>query len=220
MQIALALYDRFTALDIVGPFQVLAELPGATVTFVAEQPGPVLDHTRSLSLVASASFEETSAPDVIVVPGGFADPTSADDDPLVSWIRDVHPTTTWTASVCTGSLYLARAGLLDGVDATCHWGALDLLGTLGAVPSTDRVVIRGKVATAAGVSAGIDLGLTLAAELAGDDVAKAIQLGIEYDPQPPFDAGTPAKAGPEIIELVAAILLDPDRQDDAATAAP
>jgi putative intracellular protease/amidase len=218
MQIALALYDRFTALDIVGPFQVLAELPSATTTFVAERPGPVLDHTRSLSLVATASFDDTPTPDVIVVPGGFADPTGSDDDPVVRWIRDVHPTTTWTTSVCTGSLYLARAGVLDGVDATCHWGALDLLGTLGAVPSSDRVVIRGKVATAAGVSAGIDLGLTLAAEIAGEDVAKAIQLAIEYDPQPPFDAGSPAKAGPEIIGVVAEILLDPARTEERASA--
>jgi len=216
MQIALALYDRFTALDIVGPFQVLAELPAATTTFVAEQRGPVLDHTRSLSLVATAGFDEMAAPDVIVVPGGFADPNMSDDDAVVQWIRDVHPATTWTTSVCTGSLYLARAGVLDGIEATCHWGALDLLGSLGAIPSADRVVIRGKIATAAGVSAGIDLGLTLAAEIAGEDVAKAIQLAIEYDPQPPFDAGSPAKAGPELVELMAAILLDPERTTERA----
>jgi transcriptional regulator GlxA family with amidase domain len=215
MQIALALYDRFTALDIVGPFQVLTELPGARTTFVAEQRGPVLDHTRTLSITATATFDETSAPDVIVVPGGFADATSADAEPVIQWIRDVHPATTWTTSVCTGSLYLARAGVLDGVEAASHWGALDLLGSLGAVPSNERVVIRGKVATAAGVSAGIDLGLTLAAELAGIDIAKAIQLAIEYDPRPPFDAGSPAKAGPEIVEVLATILLDPAGLDDA-----
>ncbi|MBH0777822.1 DJ-1/PfpI family protein [Nocardia bovistercoris] len=208
MQIAFALYDRFTALDIIGPFQVLAEIPGVTATFVAEKPGPVRDHTGALSLVATASFDETTAPRMIVVPGGLVDPNGA-DDPVVRWIRAVHPTTTWTASVCTGSIYLARAGVLDGIEATSHWGSLEQLASLGAVPSAERVVIRGRIATAAGVSAGIDLGLTLAARLAGADVAKAIQLAIEYDPQPPFDAGSPAKAGPEIMELVMSTLHDP-----------
>ena len=193
MQIALALYDRFTALDIVGPFQVLAELPGAECVFVAEAPGPVLDHTGVLSMVATAAFDEVTAPDIVVVPGGLADGDATPDDPMVRWIRAVHPTTTWTTSVCTGSIYLALAGLLDGVDATCHWSDLEHLGELGAVPTSERVVIRGKVATAAGVSSGIDLGLTLAAELCGDDVARAVQLAIEYDPEPPFDAGSPRR---------------------------
>nr|WP_157108638.1 DJ-1/PfpI family protein [Aldersonia kunmingensis] len=179
---------------------------------------PVKTGTRPhpRAVVATAGFDEMSARDVIVVPGGFADPTGTDDDPLVRWLRDVHPTTTWTTSVCTGSLYLARAGVLDGIDAACHWGALEVLGSLGAVPSSDRVVIRGKVATAAGISSGIDLGLTLAARLAGEDVAKAIQLAIEYDPQPPFDAGSPAKAGSEVIALVAEILLDSASSEEPA----
>jgi len=212
MQIALALYDRFTALDIVGPFQVLAELPGAECAFVAETPGPVLDHTGALSMVATASFAEVTAPDIVVVPGGLADGDATPDDPMVQWIRAVHPTTTWTTSVCTGSIYLALAGLLDGVDATCHWSDLEHLGELGALPTSERVVIRGRVATAAGVSSGIDLGLTLAAELCGDDVAKAVQLAIEYDPEPPFDAGSPEKAGPELVAVVRAVMADPARQ--------
>jgi transcriptional regulator GlxA family with amidase domain len=171
----------------------------------------VLDHTGVMSMVATASFDEVTAPDIVVVPGGLADGDATPDDPLVQWIRAVHPTTTWTTSVCTGSIYLALAGLLDGVDATCHWSDLEHLGELGAVPTSERVVIRGKVATAAGVSSGIDLGLTLAAGLCGDDVAKAVQLAIEYDPEPPFDAGSPEKAGPELVAFVRAVMADPAR---------
>ncbi len=211
MQIAFVLYDRFTALDIVGPFQTLAEIPGVEPVFVAELPGPVRDHTRVLSMEATASFAEVTAPDVVVVPGGLASRGATAGDPVVAWLRDVHPTTTWTTSVCTGSIYLALAGILDGVDATCHWGSLAQLGELGARPTDERVVVRGKVITAAGVSSGIDMGLTLAAEMFGPDVARAVQLAIEYDPQPPFDAGSPAKAGPDITALVEATLNAPER---------
>lgn len=206
MQIALVLYDRFTALDIVGPFQTLAELPGVDAVFVAERRGPITDHTGRLTMEAQASFEEVRSPDVVVVPGGLADREATMDDPVVRWLHQVHPTTTWTTSVCTGSIYLALAGLLDGVDATCHWSDLERLGELGAVSSSDRVVVRGKVITAAGVSSGIDMGLTLAAALFDDDVARAVQLAIEYDPEPPFDAGSPSKAGPAITALVASVL--------------
>ena len=142
---------------------------------------------------------------MIVVPGGMVEP-SGDDDPVVRWIRAVHPTTTWTTSVCTGSLFLAAAGVLDGVDATGHWAAMDRLAALGACPTGARVVERGKVMTAAGVSAGIDMGLTLLGRMFGDDMARAIQLAIEYDPQPPFDAGAPEKVEPELRELVRATL--------------
>ncbi len=218
MQIAFVLYDRFTALDIVGPFQVLAELPGVEPVFVAEQAEPVLDHTRRLSMVATASFDEVRSPDIVVVPGGLADKWATVEDPLVRWIRQVHATTTWTTSVCTGSIYLALAGLLDGVEATCHWSDLDKLGSFGAIPTGERVVIRGRLATAAGVSSGIDLGLTLAAQIADEDVAKAIQLAIEYDPEPPFDAGSPTKAGPELTDLVRAVLADPVRTEEPAPA--
>jgi len=206
MQIAFALYPRFTALDIVGPFQALVDLPEVDGTFVAAAPGPVLDHTGRLALVAERSFDEVPAPDIVVVPGGMADRAATTDDPVVQWLRQVHPTTTWTTSVCTGSIYLALAGILDGLDATCHWASFDRLAALGARPTGERVVRRGKVITAAGVSSGIDMGLTLAAEIAGEEVAKAIQLAIEYDPQPPFDAGSPAKAGPELQALVGALL--------------
>ncbi len=205
MQIALALYPGFTALDIVGPFQTFVDVPGVDARFVAAEAGPVGDHTGRLALVAPDAFSDVTAPDVIVVPGGMVEP-SGDDDPVVRWIRAVHPTTTWTTSVCTGSLFLAAAGVLDGVDATGHWAAMDRLAALGACPTGARVVERGKVMTAAGVSAGIDMGLTLLGRMFGDDMARAIQLAIEYDPQPPFDAGAPEKVEPALRELVRATL--------------
>jgi len=205
MQIALALYPGFTALDIIGPFQTLADVPGLDCEFVAAHAGPVMDHSGRLAMVATGAFVDVTEPDVIVVPGGMVLPTG-ESDPVVQWIRAVHPTTTWTTSVCTGSLFLAAAGVLDGVDATGHWAAMDVLEGLGACPTGQRVVERGKVITAAGVSAGIDMGLTLVAHLFGDDMAKAIQLAIEYDPQPPFDAGSPEKAGPELTELMQAMM--------------
>ena len=205
MQIALALYPGFTALDIVGPFQTLVDVPGVETSFVAAAAGPVTDHTGRLTLVATDSFANVTAPDVIVVPGGLVEPTGA-DDPVVQWIRAVHPTTTWTTSVCTGSLFLATAGVLDGVDATGHWAAMDRLAALGACPTGARVVERGKVMTAAGVSAGIDMGLTLLGRMFGDDMARAIQLAIEYDPQPPFDAGAPSKVSPELLAFVGEIM--------------
>lgn len=206
MQIALVLYPRFTALDLVGPFQALVDVPGLEVVLVAEQPGPVVDHTGRLAVVATAALHEVTAPDVVVVPGGFADERALPDDPVVRWLRQVAPTATWVTSVCTGSLFLAAAGLLDGVEATTHWASLDRLASLGAVPTSERVVQRGRVITAAGVSSGIDMGLSLAAHLAGDHVARAVQLAIEYDPQPPFDAGSPAAAGPELVGLVRELL--------------
>ena len=202
MDIAIPIYDRFTALDAIGPYEVLCRLPGAKVTFVAEEPGPVQTETQMLTLVAEASLADLPRPEVIVVPGGFGNRELLEASGLVDWIRSAHETSEWTTSVCTGSLLLAAARVLDGVDATTHWLARDELRALGAVPVADRVVERGKVITAAGVSAGIDMALTLAARIASDEVAQAIQLGIEYDPQPPFQAGSPATAPEPIVELV------------------
>lgn len=156
-------------------------------------------------MLATESFADVTEPDVIVIPGGMVAPTG-EHDPVVQWIRAVHPQTTWTTSVCTGSLFLATAGVLDGVDATGHWASMEALGALGACPTGQRVVERGKIITAAGVSAGIDMGLTLVARMFGDDMAKTIQLAIEYDPQPPFDAGSPEKSAPEIVEMLRAIM--------------
>jgi transcriptional regulator GlxA family with amidase domain len=206
MLIGLALYPKFTALDIIGPFQVLADVPGHDVVFVAGEAGPVVDHTGRCPLTATATFADLTAPDIVVVPGElFADR----DDRVVRWLRRVHPTTTWTTSVCTGSLYLAAAGLLDGVDATTHWARKEDLERLGARYTEQRVVERGKVMTAAGVSSGTDMALTLLDRIYGPAVAQSVQLAIEYDPQPPFDVGSPSKAPADIIELTRAALETP-----------
>lgn len=207
MQIAIPLYDGFTALDAVGPYEVLVRVPGAEVVFCAAEARPHRTDSRRLALVADASFAEVPDPDVIVVPGGPASRAeAARHGAVVGWIAAVHPGTTWTTSVCTGSLLLAAAGVLTGVDATTHWAAADDLDALGSRYLPERVVERGKIVTGAGVAAGIDMALTLAARLAGDDVARAIQLGIEYDPSPPFDTGSPAKAGPELTDLLRAVV--------------
>jgi transcriptional regulator GlxA family with amidase domain len=199
VQIALALYPKFTVLDVTGPFQVLVDVPGHDVVFVAGEAGPVIDHTGRCPLTATATFADVTSPDIVLVPGGFGDDR---DDRLVQWLRQVHPTTTWTTSVCTGSIYLAAAGILEGVDATTHWARVEQLEALGARYLVERVVERGKVITAAGVSSGIDMALTLLGRLYGPAVAQGIQLAIEYDPQPPFDAGSPAKAPAEMVESV------------------
>ncbi len=202
MQIAIPLFDRFTALDAVGPYQVLSNLPGAAVRFLGPEAGPVRTDDRMLTILADGRWEDAPRPDVVVVPGGVGTRALLDDERMLGWLRDVHEQTTFTTSVCTGSLVLAAAGLLDGVDATTHWMERERLGELGARPVPDRVVARGKVVTAAGVSAGIDMALRLTELLTGPEVAQAIQLGIEYDPQPPHDAGAPEKAQPEIADLV------------------
>jgi putative intracellular protease/amidase len=205
MQIAIALYDRFTALDAVGPYQVLSSMPGAEVVFVADRRGPIPDDTV-LPMVAGAAFDEVRSPDVVVVPGGMVTRRMArDGHPLIDWVKAVDPATQWTTSVCTGSILLAAAGLLEGREATSHWAALPQLEQLGARPTLQRVVVQDGLITAAGVSSGIDMALHLVAELQGPEVAQAIQLAIEYDPKPPFDAGSPTKAPAEIVDLVRAI---------------
>jgi transcriptional regulator GlxA family with amidase domain len=206
MQIALALFPGFTNLDIIGPFQVLADVPGHDVVFVAAEAGPVIDHTGRCPLQASLSFAEVTNPEVVVVPGGNTETLQPE---LVDWVRTVHETTTWTTSVCTGSLYLAAAGLLEGVDATTHWGRRDQLDALGARYTEERVVERGKVITAAGVSSGIDMALTLLDRLHGPVVAQSVQLAIEYDPQPPFDSGSVSKAPAEVLELMRSLYAAP-----------
>jgi putative intracellular protease/amidase len=205
IKIGLVLYPQFTALDIVGPFQTLVDVPGLDVFFVAEAAGPVADHTGRLVLHASHAFSEIDALDIVVVPGGFADRVLDEDNPVVQFIKRIHPTTQWTTSVCTGSIFLAHAGVLNGLVATTHWGSYDRLTALGAIATDQRVVQTGKIMTAAGVSSGIDMGLVLVQQLAGEETAKAIQLAIEYDPQPPFDSGSPAKATPELVALVSEI---------------
>jgi putative intracellular protease/amidase len=202
MRIAIPLYDRFTALDAVGPYEVLSRLPGASVTWLAHEPGIVHTDNRMLGIEAEAAFEELPDPEIVLVPGGTGTNDFLGDERLVGWIRRAHETSEWTTSVCTGSLLLGAAGILDGLDATSHWLDLQDLERYGARPTRRRVVEEGKVVTAAGVSAGIDMALVLAAKIAGPEVAKAIQLGIEYDPQPPFDSGAVDKAAPETVELI------------------
>jgi len=204
MQIAILLYDRFTALDAVGPYEILGRLPGAQVTFVAERPGEVRTDTRRLALLADAALAELPAPDVVLVPGGPGQAELMGDGAVHEWLRAADAASSWTASVCTGSLILAAAGLLAGRRATSNWQALDELSGLGVEVVAERYVIDGKYATSAGVTAGMDLALRLAAEIAGEQVAQAIQLGIEYDPRPPFDAGSPAKAPAAVVDAVRA----------------
>jgi transcriptional regulator GlxA family with amidase domain len=200
MDIAIALYDRFTALDAVGPYEVLWRLPGARVHWVGAEARPYATD-RGLKLVAEETLDDVRAPDIVVVPGGTGTRDALGDERLVEWIRAADATSTWTTSVCTGALLLGAAGVLDGLRATTHWAYVDHLARYGAEATSERVVRQGKVITSAGVSSGIDMALTLAAEIAGEDVAQAIQLRIEYDPAPPFDAGSVAKAPAHVREL-------------------
>ena len=207
MQIALGLYDGFAALDAVGPYAVFANLPGATVTFCADSRGRVTDEDGELRLDVERTFDDLPAPDVLLVPGGTITRRLAEEGgAIVDWIRAAHPTTVYTTSVCTGALLLGAAGLLAGRRATTHWLAYHHLRRHGADVTEERVVFDGKVVTAAGVSAGIDLALTLAARLQGPEVAQAIQLGIEYDPQPPYDAGAPSKAPAAVRDAVTEVM--------------
>jgi putative intracellular protease/amidase len=205
MDIAIPIYDRFTALDAIGPYEVLSRLPDSRVTFIAKEAGPYTTDNGMLSIMAEARLDDLTHPEVVVVPGGTGSRPLMHDDVILDWIRTAHETSMYTTSVCTGSLLLGAAGLLDGLDATTHWLELETLDKLGARSTSKRVVEQGKVITAAGVSSGIDMALRLAAHVAGEDIAQAIQLGIEYDPQPPFDAGSPAKAPQRIVDLVTAL---------------
>ena len=206
MQIAIGLYPEFTALDAIGPYQVLTQVPGVEVVLCAARRGRLADDVGLLQIEVDHTFDDVDRPDITLVPGGFITRKLARDrDPIVGWLAATHEHTTYTTSVCTGALLLGAAGILDGLDATTHWYAYDELTRYGARPTEQRVVRQGKVWTGAGVSAGIDLALALTAEVWGPEVAQAIQLGIEYDPQPPFDSGAPSKADPAILELVRAI---------------
>ncbi len=204
MNVVFLVFEGITALDVVGPYEVLSRLPGARATFAGLARGPVRTENGFLALTADAALEEIAACDLLVVPGGFGTRTLERDERVLGWIRAVDATTRITASVCTGALLLAAAGLLAGRRANTHWAVRDRLAAWGALPVPDRVVRDGKYATAAGVSAGIDLALALAVELAGLEVASAIQLGIEYDPAPPLDAGNAERAPAALREALRA----------------
>jgi putative intracellular protease/amidase len=195
MQIAIVVYPGYTALDFIGPYEVLRNLPDAEVRFLWHEPGPIAADSGVLLIGATHSFDETPSPDVILIPGGMSTMEHARDEKLLDWVRRAHQTASWTASVCSGAVILAAAGLLEGKRATSHWLALPALKALGATPVSDeRIVHEGKIVTSAGVSAGIDLAMWLAGQIAGEGRAKTIQLAIEYDPQPPFDSGHMSKA--------------------------
>lgn len=202
MEIAILLFDGITPLDAVGPFEVLGRLPGAEVKFVAKKPGQYRTTGGRLGLMADYALARVPAPEILVVPGGPGADAAAADAEITGWVAAVHENSRWTTSVCTGALILGGAGILRGVQATTHWRAMDDLAAFGAIPVRQRVVKRGRVITAAGVSAGIDMALGLAAEVAGEEVAKAIQLVLEYAPEPPFDAGRFADAPAARIEMV------------------
>ena len=204
MQIAAVLFPKITALDIVGPYEVLQRLPGASVVFVGHELGTVRTENGFLGLSVDKVFEDVDRPDVVIVPGGFGSRALMDDDRVLDWLRSVHTTSRFTTSVCTGSLVLGAAGLLEGLTATTHWSVLAQLEELGATPTEQRVVehLDERIITAAGVSSGIDMALRLSELLVDDIAAQAMQLMVEYDPQPPFDSGALAKASPEVVERV------------------
>jgi transcriptional regulator GlxA family with amidase domain len=206
-QIAIVAYPGFTALDMIGPYEVLRSLPDAEVRFVWHQVGPVTADSGVLVIGATHSLGETSSPDIILVPGGPSTPEHARDQKLLDWLRRTHATASWTTSVCSGSVILAAAGLLEGRRATSHWSTVKALAAFGATPVSDeRVVHDGDIVTSAGVSAGIDLALWLAGRIGGEGRARAIQLLIEYDPQPPFDSGHMSKSSMATKAAAAALL--------------
>jgi len=204
IHIAIPIFDRFTALDAIGPYETLQRLPGATVTFVSNEIGEVRTENGFLGITADVAYGDLVTPHVVVVPGGVGTREAMHDEQLLSWLRRAHETTTFTTSVCTGSIVLGAAGLLDGLTATTHWGVYGELEKTGAVPTSTRVVehLDQRIITAAGVSSGIDMALRLAELLVDDVAAKAMQLMIEYDPQPPFDSGSVDKSTDEVMTRV------------------
>ena len=210
-QIAIVVYPGFTALDFIGPYEVLRNLPDTEVRFVWHEPGPIAADSGVLLVGATHSFDETPSPDILLVPGGMTTFEHARDEKLLDWVRQAHQTATWTASVCSGSVILAAAGLLEAKRATSHWMCVPMLKTFGVTPVDDeRIVVAdatpNRIVTCAGVSAGIDLGLWLAGQIVGEAKAKAIQLTIEYDPQPPFDSGHMSKASASTKALATAMM--------------
>jgi transcriptional regulator GlxA family with amidase domain len=204
MKIAILIFDKLAAQDAVGPYEVMRNVPEWDVTFVAKEKGEIRAE-GGLGLIADRSIAEVEAADIVLVPGGLGNRPMLEDEEVLGWLRRIDATTKWTTSVCTGSLVLGAAGLLEGRRATGNWLALEPLREYGADPVGGRYVEDGKVITAAGVTAGIDMALHLVAQEVGPEIAQAVQLGIEYDPDPPFDSGSPEKAPPEIVELVRSV---------------
>ena len=214
MNIVIYLYNGLTVLDAVGPYEVLSRLPDANVKFVAKEKGLVISDTHFLKLFAEYDIAEIEPADILIIPGsvvGFL--RESKDKSLLGWIQKIHQTTSWTTSVCSGSVILAAAGLLHGKKATCHWAAIHMLSDYGAIPSKERYVHEGKIITAQGVSAGIDMALFLISKIIGVEKAKAYQLFIEYDPNPPFDSGTMQKSDADTIHLARKMLSKDGKKD-------
>lgn len=206
MKIAILLYDDMTALDAIGPYEVLSRLPDADVRFAAENKGLVRTDTGFLRLSADHELSEVSRAEILLVPGGPGDGRVQQNERILDWLRMLHEKTRFTTSVCTGSLILGAAGLLQGLRATTHWTRMEKLRGFGAEPTSERVVEQGRIVTSAGVSSGIDMALRLVQKISGDDFAQGVQLGIEYDPQPPFDSGSPEKAPRHVVDLVRSVM--------------
>lgn len=207
MKIAFLFYEGMTALDVIGPHEILCHLPGAEVFRVAKQKGNVTTDSAGLVLHAEYSLSDVHEADILVIPGAGRAATLREHFEVLEWIRSIHAGTRYTVSVCTGSLILGAAGLLSGKKATSHWAALERLSKWGAIPVEARIVEDGKLITAAGVSAGIDMALLLTSKVAGEAAAKAIQLGIEYDPAPPFDSGSPRKAPKMVVDTLRSLMM-------------
>jgi len=205
MKIAILIFEKLTALDAIGPYEVLRSVPGWEVRFVGPEKGPLRTDCGALGLNADHSLEEVDSADIVLVPGGKGNRPLLNDETVLSWLREIDAKSKWTTSVCTGALVLGAAGLLEGKRATTYWPFLEQLREYGAEPAGGRYVEDGKTITAAGVSAGIDMAFHLVAQEVGPEVAQTIQLGIEYDPQPPFDSGSPDKAPAPSVELIRAV---------------
>lgn len=202
MKVVILLFEDLTALDAIGPYEVMSRVPGWEIQFVAQTAGPQRTDAGVTSIEATASIDQVDSADILLIPGGPGTRPQLKDEPLLEWVRKVSATAKWTTSVCTGSLVLAAAGLLEGKRATTHWLSLERLAEYGAIPTSDRVVFEDPIVTAAGVSSGIDMALALVGREVAPQLAEAMQLAIEYDPQPPYDSGSPHKAAPEIIDVV------------------
>jgi transcriptional regulator GlxA family with amidase domain len=204
VQVAIPIFPRLTVLDAIGPYEVLQRIPEVDVIFVGSDKGEVRSENGMLGLLADATFEDVPHPQVIVFPGGVGTRPLQNEARVLDWVRQAHASSVFTTSVCTGSLVLGAAGLLRGLTATTHWSCYDLLAAHGAIPTADRVVehLDKRIITAAGVSSGIDMALRLTELLVDKTAAQAAQLMIEYDPQPPFDCGSPAKVTPDVLSRV------------------
>ncbi len=208
MKIAALIFDKITVLDIVGPIEVLSWVPGAEIVWVGKSKGPIRAAPTGLALSVERTLDEVGEADILVIPGGPGVRLLLKDEKVLDWVRGIHARTQWTTTVCTGSLLLGAAGLLKGLEATTHWNSVAVLESFGAKYRERRVIPQGKIVTSAGVSSGIDMALWLVGKIAGDEAAKAAQLCIEYDPQPPYDAGAPSKAGAAVIEKARATVKD------------